>query len=381
MKQEQAVSISRIVFWEPCTSPHKADFFSAIASIAPEIEVICCANSNLSKDRQDQGWLIKATGTFQTIVAPNQTEIDLLVGEQINTTLHIFSGIRWFPNIVVGLKAVKRTGARFAIMSEPRVSEGWRGSVRFLQSWLTETWLRKNVEFILGQGRCGPIWFRSVGYQEDRIFPFAYFVDPPNQNMAFEDTVSTDRPVQIGYVGRLVKMKGIFDLVAAVAELGTTAQLSIVGSGEEELALKEACNKLNLDAQFIGILPIDEIGSFMGKLNVLVLASTSMDDGWGVVVSEALMCGTAVIATPCVGASLVLNESLFGRCVSAGSPHLIAEAVHEMQVAGAFLAEARTKRKELACSRLSAESGARYLIDIIKWRFNAGQRPVPFYEV
>jgi glycosyltransferase involved in cell wall biosynthesis len=381
IQQEQPLSTSRIVFWEPCTSPHKADFFSAIAEIAPEIEVVCCAHSNLSKERQDQGWLVKPTDTFQTIVAPNQIEINQLVGEQVNTTLHIFSGIRWFPNIVAGLKAVKRTGARFAIMSEPRVFEGWKGKVRFLQSWLTEHWLRRNVAFVLAQGSNGPTWFRSVGYQENRIFPFAYFIDPPKHHLENEDlTNCSDRPIQIGYVGRLVKMKGIFDLVAAVAELGTEAQLSIVGSGEDEQALRNACNILNLDARFIGTLPINEIGSFMHKLDVLVLASTTTDDGWGVVVSEALMCGTTVIVTPCVGASLVLNEPQFGRCVPSGSPHSIAEAVRDMQDSDAFAAEARAKRKVLACSRLSAESGARYLINIIKWRFDAVESPVPFYE-
>ncbi len=375
------LSFKRIIFWEPSISPHKADFFSAIATIAPEIEVICCANNELSKERQAQGWSIKPTNVFRTIVAPSQAQIEQLVGEQVDGTLHIFSGIRWVPSIVAGLKAVKNHRARFAIMSEPRVRDGWKGALRILHSWLTEGWLRRHTEFVLAQGRNGPPWFRSVGYPENRIFPFAYFVDPPKQLAATDESTSgTDRLIQIGYVGRLVKMKGVFDLVTAAAKLGSSAQLSIVGSGPEQEALKVACTGLQLDAAFLGVLPIQEVGSFMRKLDVLVLPSTSTDDGWGVVVSEALMCGTAVIATPCVGASLMLGEPLFGRCVPAKSPDAIADAVLELQASSAFTVQARSKREVLARSRLSAEGGARHLLEIINWRFGDGLRPVPFYE-
>lgn len=374
------LQLSRIVFWEPSTSPHKIDFFVALATIAPSIEVICCANSELTDERKVQGWSIKPTKAFRTIVAPSQAAIDKLVGEHANSTLHIFSGIRWVPIVVAGLKAVKRNRARFAIMSEPRVREGWKGSLRFLHSWLTETWLRHHAEFVLAQGKNGPPWFRSVGYPEARIFPFAYFVDPPKQLASTDEKPrDADRPIQIGYVGRLVKMKGVFDLVAATEKLGSSAQLGIVGSGPEEQALKTACAELQLDAKFIGVLPIQEVGGFMRKLDVLVLASTEKD-GWGVVVSEALMCGTAVIATPCVGASLVLNESIFGSCVPAGSPESIADAVRDLHASGLFSAEARIKRQTLARARLSAEGGARHLMDIVGWRFSGGVRPHPFYE-
>lgn len=373
------LQIRRIIFWEPSISPHKSDFFSAIATIAPDIEVICCANSGLPEERQVQGWTIKLTNAFQTIVAPSQAQVEQLVGVQKSSTLHVFSGIRWAPSIVAGLKAVRHHRARFAIMSEPRVREGWLGALRFLHSWITEGWLRRHVGFVLGQGRNGPPWFRSVGYPEDRIFPFAYFVDPPEQSTSTdENSRNAELPIQIGYVGRLVKMKGVFDLVAAFAKLGSSAQLSVVGSGPEDKALKTVCAELQLDVKFLGVLPIQEVGSFMRKLDVLVLASTSKD-GWGVVVSEALMSGTAVIATPCVGASLMLSELLFGRCVPAGSPDSIANAVQELHAAAAYTAEARAQREVLAKTRLSAEGGAKHLLEIIRWSIDGSQRPVPFY--
>lgn len=380
MKSLKLLTLRRVVFWEPSTSPHKSDFISAFASAASNIEVICCANSGLSLDRQEQGWSIKSSNVFRTIVKPSKADTEQLVSDQIESTLHIFSGIRWVPNIVLGLKAVKLRGAKFAIMSEPRVREGWKGALRVLQSWVTEGWLRHNAEFILAQGRNGPPWFRTVGYPADRIFPFAYFVDIPKRlSLTAQKADVAVLPIQIGYVGRLVKTKGIFDLVVAVAELGSSAQLIIVGSGPDKQALKTACVGLRLDPVFLGVLPIQEVGDFMRKLDVLVLPSISKD-GWGVVVSEALMCGTAVIGTPCVGASVMLDDPLFGKCVPPKSPRSIADAVRELEATSAFNGAVRTKREAVARSRLSAENGARHLLEIIRWRLENRQRPNPFYE-
>lgn len=375
----ESIPLKRLVFWEPCVSPHKVDLFSALAATVPNIEVICCADSDLPIERQALGWSVKPTNSFRTVVAPSETEIAQLVCERLDATFHVFSGIHWVPNIVAGLKTVKRYNGKFCIMSEPRVREGWKGTLRLLHSWLTEGWLRRNAAFILAQGKNGPSWFRAAGYPGDRIFPFAYFVDVPRQTIPSHSYSSAaDQPIHIGYVGRFVKMKGVFDLVEAVRKLGSSVQLSFVGAGPEEDALKAACNEFHINAKFIGILPCQEVGNFMRNLDILVLASTSKD-GWGVVVSEALMCGTAVIATPCVGASLMLEDPLFGMCVAAESPDAIADAVRALKASSAFTAQARSNRELLARSRLSGESGARHFLDIVQWRFYGGPRPIPFH--
>lgn len=372
--------IRRIVFWDPCTSPHKADFFAALAAAAPDIEVICCADSELADDRKALGWSIKPSEAFRTVISPAANVLDQLVREKLDETLHIFSGIRWVPTIVSALKLVRCNGAKFAIWHEPRVREGWKGQLRFIHSWLTESWLRKHTAFVLAIGRNGPPWFRSVGYAEECVLPFAYFIDPPKHVDIHHDNADlAKRPTQIGYVGRLVKMKGVFDLVAAVARLGSTARLRIVGAGPDGHALKASCNALNLEADFLGVLPISEVGGFMKSLDVLVLASTTKD-GWGVVVSEALMCGTAVVATTCVGASSVLNDAIFGKCVPVESPDSIATAIRQLHSSGAFSAERRFQRATMARQCLSAQGGADHLLEIIQWRFSGKARPLPFYS-
>lgn len=372
--------LSRIVFWETCTSPHKNALFNALCEIAPDIEIICSADRNYSVEREAQGWSFDSKNRFNVVVSPEQKAVDKLVSDKLDSTLHIFSGIRWVPTIVKGLKAVRRKKAKFAIMSEPRVNEGWRGTLRYMQSWLTEGWLRNNAEFILAIGKNGPAWFEGVGYPKDRIFPFAYFIEPPISGILENELNNPiERPIRIVYVGRLIKMKGIFDLVYAVSQLKFTAKLTIIGTGVEENALRLLCRNLKVDADFLGVIPNKKIGVLISQMDILVLASTSKDDGWGVVISEALMVGTAVIATPCVGASIILDNNLFGQCVPAESPKSLMTAIQDLKSSGAFSNVTRFRRQEGAIKKLSANAGANYLLSIIDYRLGNGERPPYFF--
>jgi glycosyltransferase involved in cell wall biosynthesis len=267
-------------------------------------------------------------------------------------------------------------------MSEPRVREGWKGEIRFLHSWLTEGWLRQRAEFVLAIGRNGPPWFFGVGYRQERIFPFAYFVDPPEYDvrLAVERSFGS-LPLRIGYLGRLVKMKGVFDLVEAAALLRDSCMLEIGGGGADEIPLRASCEDLKLNAKFRGVIPIAEVGRFLSNLDVLVLASTTKDDGWGVVVSEALLCGTAVVATACVGASLVLDDPSRGRVVPARSPGKIANAIMDLARGEGLGTAARARRVAWSSRVLGATGGAEHLLKIVAWSEGSLPRPSAFHNV
>ena len=369
-------SIDRIIFWEPSLSPHKTSFFSAIVKLAPKIEVVCCAQTDIPMYRKAMGWKIKSNLPFKIIIEPTDDQIELICSQKIKSTIHIFSGIRWIPIIVKALKMVRLNHANFAMMSEPRVNIGLLGKLRFLHSRISERWLCKNVQFVLAQGRNGPLWFRSVGYFEDKIFPFAYYINPPICKGT--QIKAANKPIQIGYVGRLTRAKGVYEIINAVNLTNHKIELFFVGIGPEEENMRLMCKRLRIKASFIGSIEIERIGEFMSQIDLLVLVSRS--DGWGVVISEALLCGTPVISYPSVGASIMLCEPLFGKLISSNSPHLIAKAISELYLSSAFSDGMRKKRKALARQLLSAESGASYFLKIIKWCFDNGVKPNPFYK-
>jgi glycosyltransferase involved in cell wall biosynthesis len=370
-----------LVFWEPTTSPHKAQFFEALARLAPGQSVIECADRDLGVDRASLGWSVNRAQGYRRIVAPDERAIQDIFSGVEGETLHVFSGIRWVPTIVKGLETVRKTGARFAILSEPRVREGWKGQVRVMQSLVTEGWLRRRVEFVLAIGRNGPPWFARVGYASERIFPFAYFVDPPRYDETLSAVATVPGVLRIGYLGRLVASKGVSDVILAGALLGKArCAIWVAGAGPHEVALRALAAESGVAAAFCGVIPMRSVGSFLSNLDVLVLASRTTDDGWGVVVSEALMCGTTVVATETVGASLVLDPAWLGKVVPAGRPDRIAAAIDELAAAGAFGLEARERRASWARSVLSAAGGARHLLQIIAWSEGRGSRPTDFHR-
>ena len=374
------VDISRIVFWEPAPSHHKEHFFSALCTRQPDLELIYCADHELAQEHRSMGMVSGTRGGFTTIVAPSSDVITGLACERRFETLHVFTGIRWLPTLVRAVREVRDSGARVAIMCEPRDRGGWKGDLRYIQSWLTEGWFRRNARFILAIGANGPPWYRSVGYRADMIVPFAYFIDPPESG----SIVRVEPPreatsLRIGYVGRFVETKGVFDLARAVARVDGSPVLALAGAGPGESHLRSICAGLGVDVRFEGVVPNEMIGEFMSSLDVLVLPSPTKD-GWGVVVSEALMSGTAVIATPPVGASVMLSEPSFGAVVPARSPESISAAIRRLSESGAFTADARSRRMTLARHRLSADAGAEYLLEILRWSEGGGARPLPFYE-
>ena len=367
---------NRILFWEPCLSPHKADFLEEFSKINPHLEVICCADQDLPEDRKNMGWTVPTPKHYRNIVAPDDHLISEISSHNPLTTLHIFSGIRWIPTLVKGMVAARSHNSQYMIMSEPREKNGISGKLRLLQSWITEGYHRRNAAAILAIGRNGPPWFKAAGYSASKIIPFAYFLPPSS----IAPTVSNNLgKLRIGFLGRLVKMKGVYDIVDSVKLLGENASIHIAGSGPEEEALKIRCRAEGIESKFYGILAISEIGNFFSNIDVLVLASTNKD-GWGAVVSEALMAGVPVIATPMVGASILLKNNIFGRCVISGSSTAIRDAVFDLKNTGNLAFDVRHTRAETAKQILSANAGALYLTEVVSWIEGKTKRPQNFYS-
>jgi glycosyltransferase involved in cell wall biosynthesis len=412
-----AGAVSRVVFWEPCVSPHKSAFIGAVAeALGPSIDVVCVAHEDVPQDRQALGWNdgqspqdvvaggAVARSRYRTIVAPSGSDISALVAQGGTRCLHVFSGIRWFSTIKRGLAEVRRCGSLFAVMSEPRNDAGLKGAVRFIQSWATEGWLRRNAQFVLAIGRHGPPWFRSVGYAAERVFPFAYFL-PSFSAMAERDqrdggaasgalSVTSclsdrairapasegGRKIEVAYIGRLIEPKGVGYLPPAIAALAARARLTLIGAGPLSEALSEQVRALGIEAEFAGVLPIDVVQRRICDFDVLVLPSLTKDDGWGAVVSEALLSGTAAIVSSYAGASILLDEPNNGRIVPPGDSEAIARAIADLADSGALTPNARAARMNWAVARLSAHAGAAHFLQIVRHRLEGGARPMEFYR-
>ncbi|MBU0597837.1 glycosyltransferase family 4 protein [Patescibacteria group bacterium] len=102
-------------------------------------------------------------------------------------------------------------------------------------------------------------------------------------------------------VTRLVDYKRVIDLLHAVALVKNKfpdVKCNIIGSGPELNNLKNAVKKLKieLNVNFLGFVDeYREVISEIKKSNVFCLTSTV--EGFGIVIAEAMACGTPVVAT------------------------------------------------------------------------------------
>jgi glycosyltransferase involved in cell wall biosynthesis len=93
--------------------------------------------------------------------------------------------------------------------------------------------------------------------------------------------------------------------------------LLVVGQDVGELAeqLKSNCRRLNLDNKvtWTGLISTDQMAAYYSAADLLV--HLSVDENFGMVVAEAMACGTPVLVTPGVGVWHTVSDASVGRCV------------------------------------------------------------------
>ncbi len=138
-------------------------------------------------------------------------------------------------------------------------------------------------------------------------------------------------PPTIAFAGRLVHEKGADILIKAfavvVAEI-PDAQLIIAGEGKEALPLKKLINELKLNRSVLmpNWLPHNELESLFRKAWIQVVPSV-WEEPFGLVAIEAMMRGTAVIASATGGLSEIIENGKTGFLVPPGDVNALTEAL------------------------------------------------------
>ncbi|MBL1178388.1 glycosyltransferase [Pantanalinema sp. GBBB05] len=134
-------------------------------------------------------------------------------------------------------------------------------------------------------------------------------------------------PVILG-VGRLVSQKDFPTLINAFAQVRQqcSARLMILGEGEDRSQLELQIQQLGLTADVA--LPgfVDNPYAYMAKAKVFALSS--IFEGFGNVVAEAMAAGTPIVSTNCdSGPAEILANGQYGKLVAVGDANALAEAI------------------------------------------------------
>lgn len=347
-------------FWQRIVSPHMAGLAAALASIGHDVTYV--AEQEMSADRAEQGWQAPSLGSARLLFASTPEAMRGTVRAAPAKSIHICQGFRGNGLVGAAREALALRGLRQWVIMETVDDAGWRGIPKRLEyRRLIRRW-HPHLEGVFAIGHATPGWLVKRGMPAKKIFPFAYFL--PDRQFLQMPRFETTAPFRFLFAGRLIELKRIALLLEALAKLKDRPfELAVVGSGPLEGSLRMMASRL-LPGRvcWLGQRPIDEIPMLMADADCLVLPSRH--DGWGAVVSEALMAGTPAICSDACGAAGIVRASGYGDVFRTGDAAGLSALLHHMLIQGC--PEPDYRRKLAVWARcLGATAGAEYLDAIL----------------
>lgn len=337
-------------------------------------EVIYVAEQSMTPERAAQGWIAPdLPGVVLKFGRDAEAMIKLAKSAPVDS-IHICQGIRGNGSIAFAQVVLKKHGLRQWVVMETIDDVGFSGLIKRLEYRRLFIFWRRHLRGVLAIGKTTRKWLIERGVPTDRVFPFAYFLKIFDLNIC--QNLETHHTFKFIFVGQLIERKRLDWLLLALNKIKTLEfELIIVGSGPLESKLKGMAEQLLPGrVRWAGRLSLGQVPKEMRKADCLVLPSRH--DGWGAVISEAMMVGTPVVCSSACGAAGVVQASCKGGVFINGDRNDLVEKLENVLAAGVVQSSERFSLAAWA-SCLSARVGAQYLFDILNYDAGVGKAPIP----
>jgi glycosyltransferase involved in cell wall biosynthesis len=145
-------------------------------------------------------------------------------------------------------------------------------------------------------------------------------------------------------------------LIRALADVDG-ASLLVVGDGSERARLRGLAREVGVSERVTWQGWSDEPRSYLGSLDVFVLPSRF--EGFPLAVLEALLVGTAVVASDVGSVGEAVRDGETGLLVPSEDPDALADALRRLLADGALREALGTQGRRLVLSRFTADHMAR----------------------
>jgi len=146
---------------------------------------------------------------------------------------------------------------------------------------------------------------------------------------AFRRELGVNDEMLVGWVGRLVGVKDCRNFITAASLVRERCRhgvrFVVVGDGEERETLEEYSRELGVHDSLVFTGNRTDIPDVMAALDVFVLSS--LNEGFGRVLVEAMAAGTAVVSTMVGGTVDVVEDGVSGILVPPSDSEALADAV------------------------------------------------------
>jgi glycosyltransferase involved in cell wall biosynthesis len=179
--------------------------------------------------------------------------------------------------------------------------------------------------------------------------------------------VSRD-PLLVLFVGRLVERKGVKYAIEAIAQLhgtGLRARLLVIGDGPKRVALESLSCALGVTGavEFTGRQSARDVAAAYRRATVLVVPSVTdwkgEQEGFGMVIVEAMRAGLPVVATRSGGIPDIIEDGVTGLLVPERDPTALARCIRRVVQAPALAGALRARAVGMAMHRFTPGTIAR----------------------
>ena len=366
----------RLVFWQNMQSIHQSAHLRALAT-HKDCEVTLVTAEEITAERRKAKWHVPNFSGVRQVVNPSRELVEQLLTHAEANSVHVFSGFNANTLIRTALRRGLSTRAMLGVYSEAEEwAEGWKGKARLIRGrWYTR-YYKERVDFILAVGSKAVRWFHMIGYPDDMIYRYGYFLEKP-QHIRHCPGPTEGGKVELVFVGRLLRLKGVDLLISALYQLrGLDWRLRIVGDGPERSSLETQCRESGLEERvsFLGMRENAEAMRVIEDSDLLVLPSRR--DGWGAVVSEALLRGVPAVCSTNCGAADLLASPQRGETFIAGSSSDLARVLRRRISSGKRTPD-QTEYILRWSEAIRGETAAEYMLDVVEACRGRKVKPVP----
>ena len=364
--------MNKIYFWQRMITPHMSALALELSKNGQDI--IYVAETPLSRERANLGWKVPDLGNIQICFAKNYNEVKSIILKAPSNSIHICQGIRNNGIVSFAQKELRKKKLRQWVIMETVNINGFFG---FIKNILYRTLIKKyqkDIEIILAIGWKTSSWLIQLGFDSKKVFSFTYFL-PPSENLSLNNKKKSSL-FHFVFVGGLVLGKRLDLLILALSKIKKyTFKLIIVGDGPCKISLEEYSRKLIPNSViWKGVVHILDVRKILSESDCLVLPSNH--DGWGAVISEAMIEGTPAICSDACGAAGVVKLSKFGGVFKRQNLKSLIYQINSVLKKGRV---SNKKRYELSkwSNKISSKAGSKYLLNIIKFSDGLRDKPNP----
>ena len=353
----------RITFVQTHPVQYMAPLFRYIAAHRPDIHLTVLYASTPMPHQQGVGfdesfeWDVALTdGYAHRVLLPpapgRRFDSDSFAGTEVGPVGDAIADTR--PDVVVvpgwhsafylrAIAACRRRGIPVMYRGDSNLVAGPQGFRRPFWALRTRAALRM-FDGYLSVGTHSREYLRHFGVPEPLIFDSPHAVDAraiwragtsgePRSNMR-RWLGAGGRDFLVVFAGKFLRVKRTLDLVSAVARLGPDVTLALVGNGPVIDETRAAAQRLGVRATWCGFVNQTAMPAVLGAADCVVLPSQS--ETWGLVVNEALACGTPCVVSDRVGCGPdLIRERVSGAVHAAGDVDSLVGALSRVRDATA----------------------------------------------